>query len=111
MIKKAIAFGVILGVIAGTVLASTGTAEARYWYHHGGGGWGWGWGGGAAVGLLGGALIGSAIASQPRYYDYDDGPVYYGAPPPYPSHCYVRRERIANRYDSGSHLENVRVCS
>jgi hypothetical protein len=62
-----------------------------YW-HGGHGGW-YGWGPG--LGFVGGALVGSAIASYP-YYGYDYGysyppyPYYpsYGQAPSYPSnHC------------------------
>ena len=42
------------------------------------GGWGWGLG----AGLIGGAIIGGAIASAPYYYGYP-GPYYYGPPPAY----------------------------
>jgi hypothetical protein len=120
MLKKIIASGLILATVAGASLATTAPAEA-YWHHGGGwghgGGWhhGGGWGrggaiaGGVAAGLLGGVLLGGALANQDRYYD--EGPVYYDAPPAYyPQRCHIERRRIANQYDAGSHLENVRVC-
>jgi subtilase family serine protease len=101
MIRKTIVSLLVLSSVVGGSLAATGSAEARYW--------GWGWGaGGVAAGLVGGALIGSAIASQPRYYD--DGPVYYDEGPAYPQHCHMQNERVHDAYDAGSHIERVRVC-
>jgi hypothetical protein len=75
---------ILLSAAAATfALASVSDASAWDRWHHGGwhgGGWGYG-----AAGLAGGLLLGSAIASQPRYY-YDDEyappPVRYYAPPP-----------------------------
>src|SRR5437870_3868366 len=117
MFRKIFVSGLVLVTIAAASIATTGTAEARYWHGGGGhsswgrGGWGHGgWGGGGAVvggvaaGLLGGALLGSAIANQNDYYD--DGPDYYDAPVPvYAQRCHIARERVANQYDSGSHIE------
>jgi hypothetical protein len=53
-------------------------------------GWHGGYGGGLAAGLLGAAIVGSAIASQPTYYAT---PVYCG--------CHVRhivRKPVYNRF-------------
>lgn len=58
--------------LAGAVLATSGTAEARW-------GRGWGWGPGPIIGgLAAGAIIGGALAAP--YYGYPYGG-YYG---PYP---------------------------
>jgi hypothetical protein len=78
---------------AAITLSSIGVASADDWryrnnYHHGGndalvGG---------AVGLATGLIVGSAIASAPRYeerryidppYEYEDAPVYRAPPPRY----------------------------
>lgn len=61
---------------------------------------------GVAGGLLGGAIIGGAIASsRPAYYG---GPVYVeGAPPP-PYGCYWQRQRYWDGY--GWVIRPVRVC-
>lgn len=68
-----------------SVAAITPALADGRWHHHGGYGWGLG-----AAGLATGLVVGSAIASEPRYYDgpvdYDDEyappppPGYYGAP-------------------------------
>jgi hypothetical protein len=79
--------------------------------------WRGGWGPGVAAGLLGGAIIGGAIASRPYYYGpgYYYGPAYYPgyyyAPPPYGGPvgpCYWRRERFWNGY--AWHVRRVRIC-
>jgi hypothetical protein len=56
---------------------------------------------GVVGGLAAGAIVGGALASQPRYY-YGPGPVYYGP------HCYWTRERWWNGY-RWRH-RRVRVC-
>ncbi len=60
--------------------------------------------GGAALGAVGGVLLGSALANHDRYYD---------EPPPVPVYepaCYFERRRVPNAYDYGWHVERVRVC-
>jgi hypothetical protein len=99
-IKFASAFKRLSGVAVATVLtafAATTPASAAYWH---GGGWGGGWYGGWRGGyggwygwgpFLGGALIGSAIASYP-YYGYYGYPYYgygYGYPYPYNPAAYA----------------------
>ncbi len=70
--------------VAMTVASLTPAAADDRWHH--GSGWGFG-----AAGLATGLIVGSAIASQPRYaeprYYYDDG----YAPPPPPRYYYPRR--------------------
>jgi len=76
---------------------------------------------GIAAGLLGGAIIGGAIASNPYYYGpgYAPGyaPGYYGhsgyyGQPAYvadgPYGCYWQRQRFWDGY--GWRARNVRVC-
>jgi hypothetical protein len=61
---------------------------------------------GIAAGLLGGALIGGAIASSRPVYG---GPVYYeAAPPPVPPGCYWQQQRYWDGYAWIVHP--VRVC-
>jgi hypothetical protein len=50
---------------------ATGTDVVKVWHRHGGFGWGVG------AGLLGGAIIGGALAAP---YYYGPGPYYYGEP-------------------------------
>jgi len=65
-----------------------------------------GWGAGVAAGLIGGAIVGGAIAAS-RPYPYG-GPVYYeGAPPPPPG-CYWQQQRYWDGYAWNVHP--VRVC-
>jgi len=60
---------------------------------------------GLAAGLLGGAIVGGAIASSRAVYG---GPVYYGAPPPLPPGCYWQQQRYWDGY--GWVFHPVRVC-
>ena len=62
-------------------------------------------GAGVAAGLIGGDLIGGAIASSRPAYG---GPVYVEAPPPAPPPCVWRRERYWDGY--GWVSRPVRVC-
>jgi hypothetical protein len=61
-------------------------------------------GAGAAAGIIGGALLGSALSS---------GPVYAPAPvyeePAYVP-CHWVRRWVPNTYDPGYHWERVQVC-
>ena len=78
--------------------------------------WRGGWGPGIAFGLLGGAIVGGAIASSNPYYygpGYGPGYGYYG--PGYPAYsggpygpCYWQRQRFWDGY--GWRVRNVRVC-
>jgi hypothetical protein len=73
--------------------AATATPAAAGWHgHHG-------YGGGLAVGLLGAAIVGGAIAaSQPTYA----APVYGG--------CELRRQPVYNRFGDVIGFRRVRVC-
>ncbi len=81
--KTAIAAVAALALGAGVAVSTTAPAEAYCGGHgcygggwgHGGGGWGWGVG----AGILGGAVLGAAIANS---NNYGPGP-YYGGPGPY----------------------------
>ena len=57
--------------LAGATLATSTSAEARYFHR----GWGGGWAGPA---IVGGLALGALAASRP-YYGYGYGPGYYGA--------------------------------
>ncbi len=79
---------VAASLIAGTTLAATAPAEARYyggygyhggWHHHGG----IGTGGAIGLGILG-LGVGAAIASADRGPRYGEG--YYAPPPPPPAY-------------------------
>ena len=87
--------------------------------------WRGGWGPGLAAGIVGGAIIGGAIASSPYYYGpgyYYGGPRYYYGPGGYPYYsgyvdapvgpavgpCYWRRERFWNGYRW--HVRRVHIC-
>ena len=83
------------------ILASTATNAEAYWRR------GWGWGPGIAAGLVGGAILGSAIASS-RYYAPPPGYVYYPAyaePLPEPD-CYWARSPI---YDPAGNVVGWRA--
>lgn len=55
------------------------------------------------AGVVGGLVVGSALASRPAYgYGYYGGPAYYG-----PS-CWWQRQRVAG--PNGWHVRRVRVC-
>lgn len=86
--KKIVTALVAAATIAGAAVASTGTAEARYWGH------GWRGPGPIIGGLAAGAIIGGALAA-PYYYGY--GPYPYGGPG-----CYWRTVWNGYRW--------VRVC-
>jgi hypothetical protein len=67
-----------------------------------------GWGAGVAAGLIGGAIVGGAIAaSRPYPYPYY-GPAYVDAPPPPPPGCYWQRQRYWDGYAWNVHP--VQVC-
>jgi hypothetical protein len=72
---------------------------------------GWGWGPGIAAGLIGGAIVGGAIASSNPYY-YGYGPGYYG--PGYPAYagaygpCGWQRQRFWDGF--AWRVRSVRVC-
>lgn len=73
--------------------------------------WRGGWGPGLAAGLIGGAIIGGAIASSPYPYGYYGSPGYYYDPAyvggPY-GPCYWQQQRFWDGY--GWQVRSVRVC-
>lgn len=68
-----------------TAVAFSAPASADYYYHRRG----WSPGAAAAVGVLGGLAVGSAIAASAR-----PAPVYVAPPPPFEEECYVERRRV-----------------
>ena len=95
--KKTFAAMVAVATIAGALVTAMPAAQAQYHHHHGGGG------AGLAAGLIGGAIIGGAIAaSRPAYAV--PAPVYvddYQA-------CRLVRERFWDGY--GWRYRRVEVC-
>src|SRR5437899_12198466 len=65
-----------------------------------------------AAGLIGGAIVGGAIASQNGYYGpgygYYGGPAYVADPGYYGPPCVWQRQRFWDGY--GWRVRNVRVC-
>lgn len=98
----------LMALAAVATLAASTASPALAWHR--------GWGPGLAAGVLGGAIIGGAIASRPYYYGpgyyYGYGPAYYpGYYAPYGGPvgpCYWRRERFWNGY--AWHVRHVRIC-
>src|SRR5690349_20883805 len=96
-----------LAAVAALAVATASPANA----------WRGGWGPGLAAGLIGGAIVGGAIASSPYYYGpgygyYGPGYGYYGGPayvadPGYGG-CYLQRQRFWDGY--GWRIRRVRVC-
>ena len=90
--KKTVAASIGALAIAAS-FAVTATPAAAGWHGHG---HGFGYGGGLAVGLLGAAVIGGAIAaSQPSYA--------YGG-------CELRRRPVYNRFGDVIGFRRIRVC-
>lgn len=90
MLKKILSTSFAAAAIAIGSLAATGSAQAgHYGHHHHGHS-----AGAAALGFLGGAIVGSAL-SRPRYYEPD---------------CYWTKQRVRNRHSYGWHYKRVRVC-
>jgi hypothetical protein len=98
MLKKTLATALIAATMAGTVVATTGGAEARNGRNAA-------FAAGAAAGVIGGALLGGALAG-PAYAE----PYYYEPQPVYEPVCYWRNQRVPNTYDPGWHWEKVEVC-
>jgi hypothetical protein len=90
--KKTLAAFLAVASIAGSLAVTPAHAQR-------------GLGVGIAAGLLGGAIVGGAIASSQAPYGY--GPAYYGAPPP-PAGCYWQQQRFWDGY--GWNVRPVRVC-
>ena len=92
----------MLALVAVTTLAVSMASPAYAWRG--------GWGPGVAAGLLGGAIIGGAIASNPYPYGYGYAPGYYGpgyAGGPY-GPCFWQQQRFWDGY--AWQFRNVRVC-
>lgn len=95
--KKTFAALVAVATIAGALVTAMPAAQAQY-HHHGGGG------AGLAAGLIGGAILGGAIAaSRPAYAV--PAPVYVDD---YPA-CRLVRERFWDGY--GWRYRRVEVCN
>ena len=95
--KKTFAAFVAVATIAGALVTAVPAAQAQYYHHHGGGG------AGLAAGLIGGAIIGGAIAaSRPAYAA--PAPVYVEEPA-----CRLVRERFWDGY--GWRVRRVEVCN
>jgi hypothetical protein len=95
----------LMALVAIATLAVSTATPAHAW-------WRGGWGPGIGLGLLGGAIVGGAIANS--YYGpygyYGPGYGYYGpgyAGGPY-GPCYWQRQRFWDGY--GWQVRNVRVC-
>ncbi|MCC6887208.1 MAG: hypothetical protein IT536_01515 [Hyphomicrobiales bacterium] len=101
--KRTMAALVGAAAIAGTLAVSVSDANAQW--RRGG----WGWGPGIAAGIIGGAIIGSAIvASRPRGYVVYEG---YGQPVRYAG-CYWAAEPVYDRFGRvvGYASQPVQVC-
>jgi len=91
--KKSLAALLAVASIAGSLSATPAHAQR-------------GLGVGLAAGLIGGAIVGGAIASSRPAYG---GPVYYeAAPPPLPPGCYWQQRRYWDGY--AWNVQPVRVC-
>jgi hypothetical protein len=97
--NKTFAAFVAAATIAGSLVTAMPAAQAQHRHYHGGGGAG----AGLAAGLIGGAIIGGAIAaSRPAYAA--PAPVYVDE---YPA-CRMVRERFWDGY--GWRHRRVEVC-
>jgi hypothetical protein len=92
--KKTVAALVAVAATAGSLVSITPPAQAND-----------GVGAGIAAGLLGGAIVGGAIAASRPVAVYG-APVYVDAPPPPP--CYWQHQRYWDGY--GWVVRPVRVC-
>ena len=93
--KRLLTAGAAVALIAATLMAATIDASAQ-WRR----GWGWGWGPGLAAGIVGGAIIGGALARPWYAYPPPPGWAYYpayGQPVPTPG-CYWARVPIMDPY-------------
>lgn len=95
--KKSVAALVAVATIAGSLISVAPAARAHD-----------GVGVGIAAGLLGGAIVGGAIAASRPAPVYGE-PVYVGAPPP-PAGCYWQRQRVWDDYYGVWRVHPVRVC-
>jgi len=96
--KKSVAALVAVATIAGSLVSVAPAARAHD-----------GVGVGIAAGLLGGAIVGGAIAASRPAPVYGE-PVYVGAPPPPPPGCYWQRQRYWDGYYGVWRVHPVQVC-
>ena len=92
--KRMLTMTVAAATVAVSLAASVGDASAQWR------GRGWGWGPGIAAGILGGAIIGGAIANSRYYAPPPPGWAYYPAyrePVPEPD-CYWARMPVYDGY-------------
>jgi hypothetical protein len=94
MFKTIATASLLAATLAGTTLATTGTAEARY-------GRNGAFAAGAAIGLLGGALLAAPAYGYGYGYGYE--PAYYEPA------CFWKKRRFYDDYGY-VHVERVRVC-
>jgi len=94
--KRSVAALVAAATIAGSLVSVTPAARAHD-----------GVGVGIAAGLLGGAIVGGAIAASRPYPVYGE-PVYVGGPPP--GGCYWQRQRVWDGYYGVWRVRPVQVC-
>lgn len=95
--KKTFAAIVAVATIAGALVTAMPAAQAQHHHHHGGGA-------GLAAGLIGGAIIGGAIASSRPAYGYGERVYVEEAPPS----CRLVRERYWDGYDW--RFRRVEIC-
>jgi len=91
--KRLFTAGAAIALVAGTLMAGTTDASAQ-WRR------GWGWGPGIAAGIIGGAIIGTALTAPWRAYPPPPGWAYYPAyaqPVPSPN-CYWARVPVYDAY-------------
>src|SRR3954447_6636544 len=99
MLKRILASALAVALVAGTTLSTAGIAEAANGRHGAAAA-------GAAAGLVGGLLLGGALAPRPAY-GYEVEPAYVEPVP----ECYWAKQKVRNTYDYGYHWERVRVCN
>jgi hypothetical protein len=92
--KKTIGAFLAIATIAGSLVSIAPPAKAHD-----------GLGVGLAAGLLGGAIVGGAIASSRPAYG---GPVYVEGPPPPPRGCYWQHRRYWDGFEWV--IRPVRIC-
>jgi hypothetical protein len=100
MCKPSLRIGGTAALVAVALCAGQPAAQARD---------GIGVGGAAALGVLGGVVAGSAIASSNNGY-YPGQPVYRAPPPAYIEEvCHIERRGYIDPYGY-EHVRRVRVC-
>jgi hypothetical protein len=101
MLKNVLASALVVATMAGTVVATTGEADARR-------GRNGAFAAGAAAGIIGGAILGGALSNRAYAEPYYAAEPVYIEPEPV---CYWRNQRVPNTYDAGWHWEKVQVCN